>query len=122
MSATINLLPRKEFEITLEDGTVIKGQFGTWALKRFCDKINCELEDIGERFKKPKIGDIFEFLLAAVEYRARLKGDPFSYNDVHAGDWIDQLGGPEAPEFARLFNHAADGAKEEKKTLQTETA
>ncbi len=82
MSATINLLPRKEFEITLEDGTVIKGQFGTWALKRFCDKINCELEDIGERFKKPKIGDIFEFLLAAVEYRARLKGDPFSYNDV----------------------------------------
>jgi hypothetical protein len=118
--ATINLLPRKEFEITLDDGSVITGQFGTWALKRYCDKQKLSLSEAGAKLSNPSINDISEYLLAAVEYLARKKGEPFSYTDVHVCDWIDQLGGLSSEGFSKIFNHSADdvsAADEEKKTV-----
>lgn len=119
MQATINLLPRKEFEITLEDGTIIKGQFGTWALKRFCDKQKLTLKQAGERLGDPTLSDVVEYVLAAVEYTARKTQAPFSYSDIHVSDWIDQLGGIQSPDFVKLFSHSADESLgEEKKTTQ----
>ena len=117
--ATINLLPRKEFEITFDDGIVITGQFGTWALKRYCDKQKLSLSEAGVKLSNPSISDISEYLLAAVEYSARKKGEPFSYTDVHVCDWIDQLGGLSSEGFSKIFNHSADEAAgdEEKKTV-----
>lgn len=121
--ATINLLLRKEFEITLEDETIIKGQFGTWALKRFCDKQKYSIKQAGEKLGDPSMSDVVEYILCAVEHSARKTNSPFSYTDVHACDWIDQLGGWQSDVFVKLFNHSADEtqADGEKKTGTSES-
>lgn len=121
--ASINLLPRKEFEITLIDGTIIKGQFGTWSLQRFCDKR--DKLSLGQlQLLKPDdytIGDMVDMILCAVEYKARKENAPFSFTDVHCCSWIDELGGFSAQPVTDLFNHQSSdveikGADGEKKT------
>lgn len=115
MSAKFNPLPRKEFEIELTDGTVIKGQFGTWALKRFCDKLNLTLTEAQEKLQG--LSGFIDYILCAVEYTARKEKAPFSYTDMDAADWIDQLGGITSENFTRIAAHTADeNATEEKKT------
>lgn len=105
--AEINLLPRKEFEISF-NGTVIKGQFNTWALKRFCDKNKLTLGQL--QSKKPEdytMNDIIELILCAVESKARKTETPFSYSDVEACEWIDELGGIYSEKLVAVFNHQA---------------
>lgn len=120
--ATITLLPRKEFEITLTDGTIIKGQFGTWALKRFCQRRGYSLNEAGVKLSDPSLDDIVDYILSAVEYSARKENAPFSYTDVHICEWIDEMGGMQSDAFASLFRHSNDeavtkeDAAEEKKT------
>lgn len=118
--ASINLLPRKEFKITLDDGSVVTGKFGTWALKRYCQKRNIALKDVVEKMESPEIDDAMEFILSAVEqsFREAKSKDSFPYNDVDACMWCDQLGGMAGEDFIRLFNHASDRAVEEKKSDQ----
>lgn len=122
MSASINLLPRKEFEIILEDGTIIKGKFGTWALRRFCDRNKYSLQQASEQLSAANmgVGDILDYILCAVEYSARKAQLPFSYTDVDCGAWLDELGGIKADgDVIRLFNHSASEdatVTEEKKT------
>lgn len=118
-SATINLLPRRAFEITLIDGTVIKGQFSTWSLKRLCDKTKMSLKQIGEKLLDPSLGDVTEFLLCAVEYITRKEKRETFYSDIDACDWIDQIGGIQSDEFLSLFRHSSNDdivKGEEKKT------
>lgn len=115
--ATLNLLPRKHFEITLSDKTVISGQFSTWALKRFCDKKNILLSEA-----QPKLQDLSgftDYLLCAVEGVSRLSGQPFIYTDVQACLWIDELGGANSLLFASLIAWTADEDTTEKKTETT---
>jgi hypothetical protein len=125
--AKINLLPRKEFEIALDDNTVIKGQFGTWALKRMCDKLKCKLYELQSKFEqKNEKGDLvpvdievyLEFLLSAVEQKARQDKAPFSYTDVDAGMWIDQLGGRMSKNMADIFDHSTDKVEQKKTESQ----
>ena len=104
--ASIKLLPRKEFEIILDDNSIIKGQFGTWSLKRFCDKQKLSLGQLQE--KKPTdytIGDIADLILCAVEQRARQDKAPFSFSDVECCSWFDELGGIFSAQVTELFNH-----------------
>lgn len=117
--ASINLLPRKEFEITTDEGTVIKGKFGTWSLKRFCDNREITLGQL--QAKKPEeftLSDVVDLILYAVEQKARETSQPFSFTDVHACSWCDELGGIFGAEVTKLFNHQASDVKqeEEKKT------
>jgi len=118
--ATIKLLPRKEFEITLDNGNIIAGQYGTWALKRFCDKQKLSLGEL--QVKKAEdytMGDVMDLILCAVEQKARQDKAPFSWTDVDCGSWIDQIGGIFSPEITKLFNHQASDVStegEEKKT------
>lgn len=116
--ATLNLLPRKEFEITLDDSTIIKGQFGTWALKRMCDKRGYATLQALRDALTDSIGmtDIIEFVLCAVEQKARQTGAAFSYTDVHCGQWLDEIGGINSENFGKLFIHAKDEI--EKKTIE----
>jgi hypothetical protein len=116
--AEIKLYPRKEFEIILEDGTVIKGQFGTWALKRFCDKQGYILSVAAEKLRSPEIGDIVEYLLACIEYVCKKVPKDFTYNDVDCCSWIDELGGVYSDNVLKLFRHSGDEnpTTEEKKT------
>lgn len=111
---TINLLPRKEFEITLESGEIIAGKFGTWAVKRFCDQRKYTLKQMQDVFSNQAYGiaDLAEFLLAAVEYKMRREGKKFEYSEMNACEWIDELGGAEGADLMKLFGHAADDAQE----------
>jgi len=119
--ATINLLPRKVFEITLDSGEVITGQYGTWALKRFCDKGGLTLSQAGGRLsaESMSLGDIVDYILCAVEYWSRKGKHGFALTDVDVCDWIDEMGGIQSETFVRLFNHSADEATEEKKTEES---
>lgn len=112
----LNLLPRKEFEITLEDGTIINGQFSLWAVKRFCDKLKLTLSQLGERMQADKVtmDDTCQVLLCAVEYKTRKAGKPFGYTDIDACDWIERLGGIESENYLNLMRHA--GSEDEKKS------
>lgn len=121
MPATLNLLPRKHFEITLEDGKVIKGQFGTWALKRLTDKRKVTLQDSGAILNT--LPGLLDFILCAVEYTSRKNSEGFAYTDLDVCDWVDQLGGVSAAAFAELTKHLNDEepeAEEEKKTTTEE--
>lgn len=112
--ATLNLLPRKCFEITLTDGSIIKGKFGTWALKRFCDKKSLTLEEAGEKLRD--LTGFTDYLLYAVEGVMRQSGEACPYTDVQCCDWIDQLGGLSSAVFLQLIAHTTEEAEEEKKT------
>lgn len=111
MPATLELLPRKEFRIILDNGDYaegINGKFSTWALKRFCDKKNCSLAELGEILTtKLTIDDLLSFILCAVE--AKMENTLFTEKTV-AG-WIDELGGIGHENVNRLLSHASDAEK-----------
>ncbi len=117
--ASVELLPRKCFKITLDEGDIIEGQFGTWAIKRFCDKQGYTPQGASDAFKdNVKISDVFELLLAAVENKMLLNKKEFNYTDVNAGDWIDQLGGIYGEQMLKILNHSgSEQTEEEKKTV-----
>jgi len=115
---TLTLLPRKTFIITLDDGTEIKGQYSTWALKRFCDHLNCTLSQLFEKLKEPTLDIMFMYILSALEYSARIEKKPFSYTDVNISQWIDDMEGNAIDNLVVIFNHSADqDLNEEKKSL-----
>ena len=114
--AEIKLLPRKVFELVTDQDGIITGQFGTWALKRFCDKNGYSLKEASEKLGDPSLSDIVDYLLCAIEYYSRMKSEPFSYTDVHVCKWIDELGGMSNENFVKLFNHSASEDVQEKKT------
>ena len=104
--AKVDLLPRKESDITLNDGTLIKGQFGTWAMKRYCDKNKLSLGEAGTALTA--LGGLIDFMLCAVEYKARQAGTAFSYTDINACQWIDEMGGMSGENFTSLMKHSQD--------------
>jgi hypothetical protein len=116
----LTLLPRKEFEFTLDDGTIIKGKFCLWSIKRFCDKLKLSLSQLSERLTEDKVtfDDTCQILLCAVEYKVRKEGKPFSYNDIDACEWIESLGGFEGEEYKLLMKHAH--AEDEKKNPEAQ--
>lgn len=106
VTAKLNLLPRKVFEIVLEDGAIIKGQFGTWALKRFTDKFGLSLGEAEQKLQS--ISGAIDYILTAVEYIVRKEKQPYEYNDMNACDWIDALGGHNSEQFLSLLKHTVD--------------
>lgn len=112
----INLLPRKVFELNLEDGSIIKGQFGTWALKRFTDIKKIPLSGVAEAFTNLTLDDAILFILCGVEYMDRLENRPHKFNELILCEWIDYAGGVEV--LATIISHASDEDAKEKKTEQ----
>jgi hypothetical protein len=112
----LDLLPRKEFAFTHKD-TVIKGQFGLWAVKRFCDKNKLTLSQLGERLSVDKVtfDDTCQVLLCAVEYKCRTEKKPFMYDDVDACEWIESLGGFGGDDYISLMKHSSAEEPDEKK-------
>ncbi len=118
--ATVDLLPRKAFEITRVDGTKIKGQFTLWSVKRYCDKKKLSLAQLSEQMTEENISmeDICLLILCAVEDTFRREKKGFAYTDQDACDWIEEMGGILSGEYISLMNHARSElpAEEEKKT------
>lgn len=114
--AELNLLPRKEFEIILDGGQKIRGQFGTWALKRFCDKMGYTIRQADQSFKDPSFSVVVSYISSAVEHVYAKRNESFPFNDIDVCAWIDDLGGWQSDFFVKLFNHSAkEGNQEEEK-------
>lgn len=115
----LDLLPRKVFELTLEDGTVIQGQFGTWALSRFGEKKNLGLSQMLDFFRNDaKLKDMLDFVLCAIEYKERESKKPLTFDDMKLCKWLDDYTEETGEEgtLSKLFNHASPDDKSEKKT------
>lgn len=113
----LELLPRKVFELTFEDGTKVQGQFGTWALKRFTDKKKIGLQQVAEVFENLTLGDAIDFILSAVEYKQRQAEKP-PITDMQLCEWADRYAenngvGSGSEVLANLIGHASS---EEKKS------
>lgn len=116
----LDLQPRKYFELTLDSGLVIKGQLSTWATKRYCDLCGyTSLSQLSDSLNRDSsFNDVTNFLLACVEYVMKKSGEKFSYTDLQACDWIDEMGGPNGEGFKKLMNHLQDKQEAEKKSLE----
>ncbi len=113
---TIELLPHKEFVLNLNSGTIIKGQFALWSVKRFCDKKKLALSQLESALKEDTLSfdDLCLLLLCAVEYVCRTEKQPFTYTDIDACNWIEEMGGLLSDDFNALMKHS--GSEEEKKS------
>lgn len=121
--ATVDLLPQKVFVITLESGVQVKGKFGTWQMRRFCQrKGNIPLSKVQEILsaEQATLDDIILMILSAVEYYVvRVEGKPFTITDMDVCEWIDELGGVAGDAVNNIFNHSASelpAVDEEKKS------
>ena len=114
--AKLELLPRKEFEITLESGEIIRGKYSNWALKRFCDKKGLSLAQLQDRLNAENVtlDDVVQTVLCAVEHKQRESGQPFKYSDFDVCNWIEEMGGFDSEDFARLQRHAGPEVEEKK--------
>lgn len=120
MTASLTLLPRKEFELTLKDGAKVQGQFGVWSLKRFGEKKKLGLTKVMELFgEDASLGDMIDFVLCAVEYKDRQANRPVSMTDVSLCQWFDDYTEDtgEAGVLMMLFAHSGSENKEQKKSL-----
>ncbi len=108
----LELLPRKAFQLTLSDGTVVEGQFGTWALARFGEKKKISLPEIMELFASGKftVMDMLSFVICACEYRERENGKPPYINDIRLSRFIDDYSNDhdETGILMKIFLHSGD--------------
>jgi len=127
MPASIELLPRKEFIITLENGSKIHGKFGTYSVRRLCLKKGYNDAQFAEAFLSNIIENLPEYLLYSAEnfFRELKTKESFPYDEIDACSWIDEMGGilSNSETLNSLVQYAADSITGEKKTkLQKETA
>jgi hypothetical protein len=119
----IVLLPRKEFEFTLESGEKIEGKHGTWSTKRLCDKKGWSILEFMVRFsdtEKLTLDDMCQLLLCAVEYKWRKdKKGSFPYTDIDACEWLEEMGGFGSEDWNKLLNHFASDLEEKKNQPET---
>lgn len=113
----LELLPRKEFEIHLDSGEVVKGKYSLWAAKRFCDKKRITLKQLTERLSDDQmtLDDLVENILCAIEHKFREEGKPLKYTDFDVCNWIDLMG---PDNFSKLQAHAYSELDGEKKSQE----
>lgn len=117
--ASLNLLPRKSFEILLDDKSVVRGQYSLWSVSRFCEIKKLSLAQLAEKFENITLDDTFKLILCAVEYTSRKERQGFAYSDIDVAEWIEQLGGLGSDNFNNLIGHSGDSKEadsEEKKS------
>jgi hypothetical protein len=95
--AKLNILPRKKFEIVLDNGTVITGQYGTWAGIRFSQKRGIKLSQMADYLNTSVTAEDYEviadYILSAVEQPFMEKGGSnFPYNAANFFSWMDEIG------------------------------
>lgn len=114
--AKLNTLPRKKFEIVLDNGTVIPGQYGTWAGIRFSQKRGVKLSQMAETLNVAINSEDYEivadYILSAVEQPFAEKGGVnFPYNSANFFAWMDEIGWEH---LSTLINPEMEQAEEKK--------
>jgi hypothetical protein len=83
------------YTIHLKDKS-IPIHWGLWAQREYCRRngINGPLEYAAVLSDENKILDaIPDLILLAAEYAAKKQGQPFTYTEIDACEWIDEMGG-----------------------------
>lgn len=110
---SLQLLPSGCFEITLNDGSIVKGQFNHASLK----KLSLHKGGLGYTATldlleptitpgKEIVDNIIKLLLFSVEG---------SYDDFDVVRWIEEMGGVGSEDWDRLNGHFLDGFVAKKK-------
>lgn len=109
---SLKLLPSGGFEITLKDGSIVKGQFNAATLKKL-SLLNGGIgfsETIDLLTNNASIKSFLQFILCAVEG---------TYTEFDVLEWIEQFGGFDSDEFQKLMAHFMDGFVSKKKEAVT---
>jgi hypothetical protein len=115
---SLQLFPSGGFEITLKDGSIVKGQFNTASLKRlslfkgglsFTDTIK-----LLERTDAVSGFDYIDNLLQLIKFAAI--GE---YTDFDVAEWVEQMGGFDSDDFQKLLSHYTDAYVAKKKVAET---
>ncbi len=116
----LELLPGKEFKITLKSGEIIEGKFSVWAYKRFCMKLGLSDKKLVARLSEDESSwaDNIEMILCAVEHKQREKGEAFKFTDFHTCQWVEEMGGIGSESYVKLIGHSGSDLEpvEQKKT------
>lgn len=112
--ASLDLLPRKEFTLTLSDGSQVSGQFGTWALSRLGQKRKLSLTKLNELLSNdPPLDALIDYVICAIEYKSREAKSPVIFSDVQLCTWMDDYNDGA---LEKLLVHSGGEATDEKKS------
>lgn len=127
------LQQRGYYTIKLGDGKQIPLRFCTWSLMRFCE-LNKTVDESGklvpmtlfelqtELTSGMTLKGVSSLLLCASEWICIQDKKEFTYTEIDATDWIDELGGIASDEFLELIkviisSFSDKGQKEEEKKI-----
>jgi hypothetical protein len=89
------LQQRGYYTINLGDGKKIPLRFCTWSFKRFCEiNGNMTLSQLQDALSSGMtLTGFISLMLCAAEYVCIKEKREFTYSDMDASDWIDDMGG-----------------------------
>jgi hypothetical protein len=100
------LKQRGYYAIELSDKTKIPLRFCTWTFTRFCE-VNGDLT-LEEMQKQIGVGmtlkKFISLILCAAEYVCLKEKKEFSYTEIDAADWIDEMGGLNSEGFQAMVS------------------
>lgn len=94
-----------DYKIALKNGE-IPLLFNTWMYREYSKRKGVELEDLFEGIRTGagfKVKDIPDILLVAHESYCRYNSKDFTQTDLDACDWLDEMGGFNAPQIVELY-------------------
>lgn len=100
------LQQRGYYTIELSDGGKVPLRFCTWTLKRFAElNNNMSLVEMSSALKDGLgYGSMASLLLCAAEYVCIKEKREFSFTELDACDWIDEMGGLSGAGFLAMVN------------------
>jgi len=100
------LQQRGYYTIKLGDGKHITLRFCTWSFKRFCELNNnmtiAQLQDALSAGMT--LSGFISLMLCAAEYVCLKEKKDFTYTDMDASEWIDDIGGIASDGFLAMLS------------------
>lgn len=124
------LQQRGYYTINLGDGKQIPLRFCTWTFKRFCEiNGNMTLAQLQDALSSGMtLSGFVSLLLCAAEYVCVKDKKEFTYTDMEASDWIDEMGGIAGTGFLEMmtviiasFTDAGSNGQEKKIPAKAKT-
>jgi hypothetical protein len=99
------LQQRGYYTIKLSNGQKVELRFCTWSFKRFCEiNGNLTLSQLQDALSTGMtLSGFVSLLLCAAEYVCVKEKKEFSYSDMDASDWIDEMGGIAGSGFVAML-------------------
>jgi hypothetical protein len=100
------LQQRGFYTIKLGSGKQISLRFCTWTFKRFCEiNGNMTLSQLQDALSTGMtLSGFISLLLCAAEYVSIKEKTEFTYTDMDAADWIDEMGGIAGGGFVEMLS------------------